>query len=312
MEEILASIRRIIADDPPRTPHPEAARGQSLRGEKTQTSDALSRDRAPLSGRRDELPRPLPPRDDASSSFLRPFSSARAAEGNKGAQLHSRPSSLLPSVTPQPSLSSSPTEQPSAAPPQPVSPQQEIDAMLAELNFRTRRAVREPEPEEPAADILELTEEVSAQETPAGVLSSQAQPSQDFNAAEETPLSEVALNFETQGEEVAEEEEEIALEELQPQSYAAEHETEPLRDLGPPRGAGGVDEGLISPTTTAAVDSAFNTLAQSVLVQNARTLEDSVREMLRPMLKIWLDDNLPGLVERLVRAEIERVSRGRG
>jgi hypothetical protein len=33
--------------------------------------------------------------------------------------------------------------------------------------------------------------------------------------------------------------------------------------------------------------------------------------MLRPMLKSWLDDNLPSLVERLVRAEIERVSRGR-
>ena len=33
-------------------------------------------------------------------------------------------------------------------------------------------------------------------------------------------------------------------------------------------------------------------------------------EMLRPMLKHWIDDNLPGLVERLVRAEIERVSRG--
>ena len=64
--------------------------------------------------------------------------------------------------------------------------------------------------------------------------------------------------------------------------------------------------------TSAAVDSAFNALAQTVLVQNARTLEDLVREMLRPMLKTWLDDNLPGMVERLVRAEIERVSRGRG
>ncbi len=60
-----------------------------------------------------------------------------------------------------------------------------------------------------------------------------------------------------------------------------------------------------------AVDSAFNTLAQTVLVQNARTLEDLVREMLRPLLKSWLDDNLPGMVERMVRAEIERVSRGR-
>jgi cell pole-organizing protein PopZ len=68
---------------------------------------------------------------------------------------------------------------------------------------------------------------------------------------------------------------------------------------------------LLSNTTSAAVDSAFNTLAQTVLVQNARTLEDLVREMLRPMLKAWLDDNLPAMVERLVRAEIERVSRGR-
>jgi cell pole-organizing protein PopZ len=70
--------------------------------------------------------------------------------------------------------------------------------------------------------------------------------------------------------------------------------------------------GLMSGATSAAVDSAFNALAQTVLVHNARTLEDLVREMLRPMLKVWLDDNLPGMVERLVRAEIERVSRGRG
>jgi len=68
---------------------------------------------------------------------------------------------------------------------------------------------------------------------------------------------------------------------------------------------------LLSGATSAAVDSAFNTLAQTVLVQNARTLEDLVREMLRPLLKSWLDDNLPSMVERLVRAEIERVARGR-
>jgi cell pole-organizing protein PopZ len=68
---------------------------------------------------------------------------------------------------------------------------------------------------------------------------------------------------------------------------------------------------LLSGTASAAVDSAFNSLAQTVLVNNARTLEDLVREILRPMLKSWLDDNLPGVVERLVRAEIERVSRGR-
>jgi hypothetical protein len=36
-----------------------------------------------------------------------------------------------------------------------------------------------------------------------------------------------------------------------------------------------------------------------------------VREMLRPMVKEWLDDNLPTMVERLVRDEIQRVARGR-
>jgi cell pole-organizing protein PopZ len=80
----------------------------------------------------------------------------------------------------------------------------------------------------------------------------------------------------------------------------------------PPMFASDADEqALISSATRAAVDSAFNTLANTVLVQNARTLEDLVQEMMRPMLKSWLDDNLPGLVERVVRAEIERVSRGR-
>lgn len=70
-------------------------------------------------------------------------------------------------------------------------------------------------------------------------------------------------------------------------------------------------ETLISPATDASVNSAFNLLAHTVLSQNARTLEDLVKDMLKPMLKAWLDDNLPVVVERLVRAEIERVSRGR-
>ncbi len=71
------------------------------------------------------------------------------------------------------------------------------------------------------------------------------------------------------------------------------------------------DRNLLSAATANAVDNAFNSLAHTVLGNNARTLEDLVKEMLRPMLKSWLDDNLPGLVDRIVRAEIERVSRGR-
>jgi hypothetical protein len=83
---------------------------------------------------------------------------------------------------------------------------------------------------------------------------------------------------------------------------------EPRRPSAPPAM---FDPGLMSNTTAAAVDSAFKTLAGTVLGQNARTLEDLVKEMLRPMLKSWIDDNLPGLVDRIVRAEIERVSRGK-
>ena len=67
---------------------------------------------------------------------------------------------------------------------------------------------------------------------------------------------------------------------------------------------------LLSPSTDRVVSSAFNSLANTVLSNNARTLDDLVHEMLRPLIKSWLDENLPTVVERLVRAEIERVARG--
>jgi cell pole-organizing protein PopZ len=68
---------------------------------------------------------------------------------------------------------------------------------------------------------------------------------------------------------------------------------------------------LLSPEKGAAVSGAFSALAHTMLEQNSRTLEDVVTEMLQPMLRSWLDDNLPSLVERMVKEEIERVSRGR-
>jgi len=55
----------------------------------------------------------------------------------------------------------------------------------------------------------------------------------------------------------------------------------------------------------------FNNLASTILSSEARNLDEMARDMLRPMLKAWLDANLPPLVERLVREEIERVARGR-
>ncbi len=71
-------------------------------------------------------------------------------------------------------------------------------------------------------------------------------------------------------------------------------------------------EPLLSERSDEAVNNAFNHLAHTMLSANARTLEDLVKDLMRPMLKTWLDDNLPPLVERLVREEIERVSRGGG
>ncbi len=71
------------------------------------------------------------------------------------------------------------------------------------------------------------------------------------------------------------------------------------------------EEPLVSAHTGASVNAAFGQLTHTILSANARTLDDLVKEMLRPMLKAWLDENLPSVVERLVRAEIERVSRGR-
>lgn len=65
---------------------------------------------------------------------------------------------------------------------------------------------------------------------------------------------------------------------------------------------------LISKETKVAVNSAFSALSQTVLLHNSQTLEDMFCEMLRPILKAWIDANLPSMVERLVRAEIERVS----
>ena len=69
---------------------------------------------------------------------------------------------------------------------------------------------------------------------------------------------------------------------------------------------------LISPKLGASVMSAFETLAATVVLQNSDMLDRVMHELMRPLLKSWLDENLPAIVERLVRLEIERVARGAG
>ena len=73
-----------------------------------------------------------------------------------------------------------------------------------------------------------------------------------------------------------------------------------------------VDEGLLSQTAATAAASAFGQLSAAIgMPHTDRTLEDVVREMLRPLLKQWLDDHLPQIVEASVREEVERIARGR-
>lgn len=64
---------------------------------------------------------------------------------------------------------------------------------------------------------------------------------------------------------------------------------------------------LMSPNTDQIVNEAFEKLRQTTM----ENIEGKTEAILRPMLSEWLDNNLPTLVERLVREEIERVSRGR-
>jgi cell pole-organizing protein PopZ len=74
--------------------------------------------------------------------------------------------------------------------------------------------------------------------------------------------------------------------------------------------------GLLNPAAADSASNALHNLARVVAAERGAgvyrggpTIEDLVREEMRPLLKEWLDTYLPPLVEHLVRAEIERVSR---
>ncbi|MGS1096207.1 PopZ family protein [Aquamicrobium terrae] len=67
---------------------------------------------------------------------------------------------------------------------------------------------------------------------------------------------------------------------------------------------------LVSEKTSRQVAAAFEELSEAFAARSKKSLDEMAEEMLRPMLQEWLDNNLPTLVERLVREEIERVARG--
>lgn len=96
-----------------------------------------------------------------------------------------------------------------------------------------------------------------------------------------------------------------------------EPETEPAETAAAeaaPSAPGGESERLLSPATTAASAGSLGELADLLAGAGrehgfgGRSVEQLAAELLRPMLREWLDQNLPGMVETLVRAEIERLA----
>jgi hypothetical protein len=239
MEEILASIRRIIADDEAKPPPAEAAKPEKAAAPATPSKPQAMTD--------------IPP--------------SKVAPAKPAAEKPAPPVAK-PAPPPPPAPAADATNN-----------QDDIDALLAGLDAATPAPeVRPPEPEpEPEPDVLELTDEMAVDPTPPPPPPSfrKVEPRDDLEFAESPPPRPTP-----------------------PPSYA------PVDFDAPPQ------QPILAQSTVSAVESAFNSLAHTVLSSNARTLEDLVKEMLRPMLKSWLDDNLPGLVERIVKAEIERVSRG--
>jgi cell pole-organizing protein PopZ len=185
------------------------------------------------------------------------------------------PSAIAPA--PKPVAAPKPAPPPPAPAPEPVASnnQDDIDAMLASLDAATPEADIRPAQPEPEPDVFELTDEMALPE----------------------PAPAPAATFSK-----VEPQDDIEFTEAKAARRQAAYEP-PFESAAPARP-------ILSHSTVSAVESAFHSLANTVLSNNARTLEDLVKEMLRPMLKSWLDDNLPGLVERIVKAEIERVSRG--
>jgi cell pole-organizing protein PopZ len=209
--------------------------------------------------------------DDEAKPADRPGAAAAPAR----AEPSGAPPAKAPSMNDFPPARAPVSDAPAAA-----NSQEDIDAMLAGLDAATSEA--EVRPPLPDGEVFELTDDMALPD-PQPVSFRRVEPHDDLEFSEtaatappRAPLRQPAF------------------------------EPPPLYESAAPP-----QPQILSRSTVSAVESAFNTLANTVLSNNARTLEDLVREMLRPMLKSWLDDNLPGLVERIVKAEIERVSRGR-
>lgn len=163
----------------------------------------------------------------------------------------------------------------------------------------------------PAEVVSEPVAEVTAPEPVASAPQVQAEPVQQQAPAarEETPVSE-------QGDltSAPERAREVVSE---PVAVAAEDETpapaQPQAQVSAPASTNeqaSANSALISAGSEAKVAASFAQLNDAITASSSQSLEEMANDMLKPMLQEWLDNNLPGLVEKLVREEIERVARG--
>ena len=164
-------------------------------------------------------------------------------------------------------------------------------------------AEAEPEPESEAPadeDVLELTDRV---EEPAG-------------GTEPLAVEDDLMIVDRDEDEVVEAPEPEPVAEAPMPEPEPEPEPEPVAAAPKPEPAPEpiVDEdALLDQTTATAAAGAFSALNENLKIASGdgTTLETIVRELMRPMLKQWLDANLPRIVEEKVEAEIARVSRRR-
>ncbi|MBY5369733.1 MAG: DUF2497 domain-containing protein [Rhizobium sp.] len=139
----------------------------------------------------------------------------------------------------------------------------------------------------------------------------QPQQSQPVFAAAAAPVQPVAIQ--QPAEPVVMETPEVAVAEPAPAIETAPPAMAPAQsstDRFLPSVMDEVQPTLLSEDAGLQISRSFEELAAAIDGAERRSLDEIAEDMLRPMLREWLDDNLPTLVERLVREEIERVARG--
>jgi uncharacterized protein len=177
--------------------------------------------------------------------------------------------------------------------------QQQADSEIAQLRDRITRSRSEtnfvPPKKQPTARVIERLAPEPARGGIGEILNGRSQPP----TLRQSIIAEKPYEPAEVYEEAAWQEQPVYAEQPQDDYYQQP-------DYAPPQ-----QKALISPQTAYSAQSSFQNLADSILARATgdRGLEDMTRELLRGMLKSWLDDNLPDMVERLVREEIERVAR---